>query len=252
MDCNALMNRTVVLIPARYESSRFPGKPLIDLVGKPMIIWVAELSSEAVGKENVYIATDDDRIAGVISDWEYNVIMTGPALTGTDRIAEAALQVDADIFLNVQGDEALVNPEDILKIKQVKLSNPESVINGFSYLGPNEIPDSVNIPKVIMNERDELVYMSRCALPGFKDKKQAPKGYKKQVCIYAFTKDQLTQFRDFGRKSELEFSEDIEILRYLELGIPVKMIEVGPGTLAVDCPEDVAAVETALKKLHKL
>ncbi|AGP83268.1 3-deoxy-manno-octulosonate cytidylyltransferase [Alteromonas mediterranea MED64] len=247
-----MVNRTAILIPARYESSRFPGKPLIDLVGKPMIIWVAELSSEAVGKENVYIATDDDRIAKVVSDWGYNFVMTGPALTGTDRLAEAALQIDADIFINVQGDETLVNPEDILKIKQVKLANPESVINGYSYLGDDEDPKNVNIPKVIMNEQDELVYMSRCALPGFKDKKQAPTRYKKQVCIYAFTKEQLRQFRDFGRKSELEYCEDIEILRFLELGVPVKMIETRPGSLAVDCPEDVAGVENALRKLHGL
>jgi 3-deoxy-manno-octulosonate cytidylyltransferase (CMP-KDO synthetase) len=92
--------------------------------------------------------------------------------------------------------------------------------------------------------------MSRCALPGFKDAKNAPERYKKQVCIYAFTRDELLAFRNFGRKSELEFSEDIEILRFLELNIPIFMVETAGGSLAVDVPEDIAPVENALKRVH--
>src|SRR5690554_6238247 len=108
--------RSVVLIPARYASSRFPGKPLASLLGKPMIIWVAELSAKAVGSENVYIATDDDRISSVVSNAGYQFIMTSSAsLTGTDRLAEAAQHIDADIYINVQGDEPLVSPKDILQ-----------------------------------------------------------------------------------------------------------------------------------------
>lgn len=247
-----MKNRAVVLIPARYASSRYPGKPLVDLVGKPMIIWVAELSSKAVGKDNVYVATDDNRIAEVVQKWGYKAIMTGPALTGTDRLSEAADSIDADIFLNVQGDEPLLNPEDIVKIKAFKEQNPSSVINGFSYISKTEDPGSVNIPKVITNENNDLVYMSRVPLPGFKDEKNSPTSYKKQVCIYAFSKSELKQFLEFGRKSELEKSEDIEILRFLELGIPVKMIETRPGSLAVDSPEDVKPVVKALKEMHAL
>jgi len=168
-------------------------------------------------------------------------------LTGTDRLAEAARKIDADIYINVQGDEPLADPQDILKVRDAKLETPEQIINGFSWVSDQEDPHSVNIPKVITNEKNQLVYMSRLALPGFKDKKCAPSRYKKQVCIYAFTLEELAAFRNFGRKSKLEFSEDIEILRFLELGKTIRMVETKPGSLAVDTPEDVAKVEAALR-----
>lgn len=240
--------RSVVMIPARYGSSRYPGKPLALLLGKPMVLWVAELSARAVGAENVYVATEDRRIARVVADAGFQAVMTtDDALTGTDRLAQAAEQVDADIYINVQGDEPLADPVDILKVRDAKLAHIDDVINGVSWISINEDPHSVNIPKVITNERNELVYMSRVALPGFKDSKGAPKRYKKQVCIYAFTYDELAAFRRFGRKSELEHAEDIEILRFLELGKTIRMVETKPGSLAVDVPEDIAKVETALK-----
>ncbi|TCK07253.1 3-deoxy-manno-octulosonate cytidylyltransferase [Marinobacterium mangrovicola] len=241
--------RTVVIIPARYGSSRYPGKPLVSLLEKPMVLWVAELSARAVGVKNVYVATEDSRIAEVVEAAGFQAVMTtDDALTGTDRLAQAAEQVEADIYINVQGDEPLADPADILKVRDAKLAHMDAIINGFSWVGDNEDPQSVNIPKVITNERDELVYMSRTALPGFKDAKCAPSRYKKQVCIYAFTREELAAFRAFGRKSELEYSEDIEILRFLELGTSIRMVETRPGSLAVDVPEDVAKVESALRQ----
>lgn len=243
--------RTVVLIPARYGSSRYPGKPLVNLLGKPMILWVAELSAKAVGRENVYVATEDQRIVDVVTGAGFQAVMTADtALTGTDRLAEAAQSIEADIYINVQGDEPLADSADILKVRDAKLVAPNDVINGFSWVSAEEDPHSVNIPKVITNENNQLVYMSRVALPGFKDAKYTPKRYKKQVCIYAFTKDELTAFREFGRKSELEYSEDIEILRFLELGKTIRMIETKPGSLAVDVPEDVQKVEAAMLKMQ--
>jgi 3-deoxy-manno-octulosonate cytidylyltransferase (CMP-KDO synthetase) len=242
--------RTVVLIPARFGSSRYPGKPLVPLLNKPMILWVAELSAKAVGKKNVYVATEDQRIADVVELAGFQAVMTSDdALTGTDRLAQAAQNIDADIYINVQGDEPLADPADILKVRDAKLETPEQVVNGYSWMSDAEDPNSVNIPKVITNEKNELIYMSRVALPGFKDKKSAPARYKKQVCIYAFTKDELIAFREFGRKSELECCEDIEILRFLELNKIVRMIETRPGSLAVDVPGDVANVEAALTRL---
>lgn len=239
--------RAVVIIPARFASSRYPGKPLVNLLGKPMILWVAELAEKAIGRENVYIATDDDRIKDTVEDAGFNVVMTGPALTGTDRLAQAAEQIDAEIFVNVQGDEPLADPSDILKVLEYKRSHPEFIINGFSYLNEDENPSNVNIPKVITTEDDKLVYMSRAQIPGFKDEENAPKKYKKQVCIYAFSKNELRAFGSFGRKSSLEQSEDIEILRFLEFGKTIKMIETKPGSYAVDAPSDVAIVEEAMK-----
>lgn len=241
--------RSVIIIPARYRSSRYPGKPLVQLLGKPMILWVLELSARAVGAENVYVATEDKRIAAIADSKGFQAIMTtDDALTGTDRLAQATEHVEADIFINVQGDEPLVDPGDILKVRDAKLEYMDSVINGFSWIGKSEDPHSVNIPKVITNEKNELVYMSRVALPGFKDTKFAPSRYKKQVCIYAFTREELVVFRDFGRKSHLEYAEDIEILRFLELGKTIRMVEMQLGSLAVDVPDDVPKVEEALLK----
>ncbi|GHE20559.1 3-deoxy-manno-octulosonate cytidylyltransferase [Halomonas urumqiensis] len=241
--------RAIVMIPARYGSSRYPGKPLVPLLGKPMILWVAELSARAVGAENVYVATEDRRIVEVVEAVGFQAVMTtDDALTGTDRLAQAAEQVEADLYINVQGDETLLDPADIRKVRDAKLANMDDVINGFSWISEAEDPHSVNIPKVITNESGELVYMSRVALPGFKDPNHAPKQYKKQVCIYAFTREELSAFRQFGRKSELEYAEDIEILRFLELGKTIRMVETRPGSLAVDVPEDVPNVEAALRQ----
>lgn len=242
--------KTIVVIPARYKSSRFPGKPLVKFLGKPMIQWVAELSARAVGKENVYIATDDSKIELAVLEMGYQVVMTSEhCLTGTDRLAEAAQKIEADIYINVQGDEPLVDPDDILEVIEAKKTYPNEVINGYAMIGRDENPQSVNIPKVIFTEDKRLVYMSRQALPGFKGQNNAPSQYYKQVCIYAFSREELLAYGAFGRKSILEQSEDIEIIRFLEWNQPIRMVETRPGSLAVDVPEDVDKVETALREL---
>lgn len=243
--------RSVVIIPARFASSRFPGKPLVQLAGKPMILWVAELSAKAVGTENIYVATESQEIFDVVTNAGFQAVMTSDrCLTGTDRLAEAAEKISADFYINVQGDEPLVDPEDIIRVCKTKEKNPNLIINGFSWISPDETPESVNIPKVVTNEIGKLLYMSRSALPGYKEKKLAPTRYKKQVCIYAFTRDELRAFKGFGRKSEIESSEDIEILRFLELDRTILMVETKPGSLAVDVPDDIEPVEKALKRIH--
>jgi 3-deoxy-manno-octulosonate cytidylyltransferase (CMP-KDO synthetase) len=245
------MVRNVIIIPARYRSTRFPGKPLAMLLGKPMILWVCELSARALGEGNVFVATEDERIADTVRNAGFNAVMTSDeALTGTDRLAEAAEQIDAEIYINVQGDEPLVHPSDILKIRDAKEANFEDVINGYCWLNQGEDPTDINIPKVITNEKNELLYISRLALPGYKDRSNAPHRYKKQVCIYAFTRSELRSFRNFSRKSELERCEDIEILRFLEMNKKVRMVETAPGSLAVDTENDIFPAELALRKTH--
>jgi len=245
MECKEM--KSVIVIPARYRSSRFPGKPLVPLLGKPMILWVAELSALALGKASVFIATEDERIAEVVEEAGFTSIMTSKeALTGTDRLAEAAKQIEADIYINVQGDEPLLNPNDIRKILSVKQKYPNEIINGYCKVGQKEDPSSVNIPKVIFNEDGRMVYMSRQILPGYKDSQNKPISYYKQVCIYAFSRSDLTRYSSFGRKSALENSEDIEILRFLEWGSTIRMVETSGGSLAVDEPADVTKVEEAI------
>jgi 3-deoxy-manno-octulosonate cytidylyltransferase (CMP-KDO synthetase) len=243
--------RTCIIIPARYRSTRFPGKPLVSLLGKPMIVWVAELSARAVGKSNVYIATEDDRIKSEIKKFGFNVVMTSDkALTGTDRVAEVSKQINFDVYLNVQGDEPLVMPEDIIKIRDAKLLNMDMIVNGFTWVSNDENPENINLPKLVTNEKNELIYMSRLAVPGFKQNKFKPPKYKKQVCIYAFTKNELEAFHSFGRKSNLEKSEDIEILRFFELKKKILMVETNSISLAVDVPEDIPKAEEALKRRY--
>jgi len=243
--------RTCVIIPARYGSSRFPGKPLIPLLGKPMILWCAELSARAVGAENTYVATEDSRIVDVVEAAGFRAVMTSSAaLTGTDRLAEAAVGLDYDIYVNVQGDETLIDPDDIRRVAARKAQDMSIIVNGFCWMEPDEDPHSPNIPKVVATEDGRMLYMSRSALPGFKDPSCAPLRYRKQVCIYAFTRDELRAYAAFGRKSAVEASEDIEILRFCELGYQIALVETRPGSLAVDVPEDVAPVEAALRRLH--
>lgn len=241
------MVKVIVVIPARYKSTRFPGKPLAMVLGKPLIQWVSELSAIAVGFENVYIATDDNRIAQTVISLGYKVVMTSEkCLTGTDRVAEVAKKVDADIYINVQGDEPMVDPADILKIIEAKKTYLNEVINGYSVIAKDEDPDSLHIPKVIFTEDKRLVYMSRKALPGFKDRKNTPDQYYKQVCIYAFSRKELLDYEAYGRKSLLEESEDIEIIRFLEWGQAIRMVKTRHGSMAIDVPADVINVERAL------
>jgi 3-deoxy-manno-octulosonate cytidylyltransferase (CMP-KDO synthetase) len=217
-----------------------------------MILWVAELCAEVLPTEFVYIATEDFQIKEVVEKAGFNVVMTSNKCpTGTDRLAEAATQIEADIYVNVQGDEPLLNPADILSIIETKKKYPNEVINGYSKIGDNEEPESVNIPKVIFNEDQQMVYMSRNLLPGTKTKDFVPPDYYKQVCIYAFNKQELSDYADFGRKGTLEFYEDIEILRFLDIGVNIRVVETKSVSLAVDVPKDVIRVEEEILRRRK-
>ena len=240
--------RSCVIIPARYESSRLPGKPLIDLLGKPMIIWVAEIASKAVGISNVFIATDDNRIANTVNKKGYKYIMTSSSsLTGTDRVAEASIDLNYDIFVNVQGDEPLVSPRDIVRCIDYKIQYTNHIINSYNIISKNQDPASINIPKVVINNSEDLIYISRSLIPGFKDFKSKVGLYLKQVCIYGYNKKELFDFLQFGGKSKIEESEDIEILRFFELGHPIKMFKSKNNSFSVDINDDIEKVERELR-----
>jgi len=242
--------KAVIVIPARYESSRFPGKPLKKILNKEMIIWVAEVCEKVLGKKLVYIATDDERIHNKVKEFGFQTISTSKlCLTGTDRVAEASKKIDSEIYINVQGDEPLIKSQDIKKILDEKLKYPERVICGYTEILKNEDPLNKNIPKVVLNENDELIYISRSLIPNSKDENLLNKNkYFKQVCIYAFNKNELDQFYMFGKKSVTERLEDIEILRFFELNIKIKMTKTTLGSLAVDQESDIEKVENFLKK----
>ena len=242
--------KAVIIIPARYQSSRFPGKPLKKILNKEMIIWVAEACEKVLDKKLVYVATDDDKIHDKVKEFGFQTISTSKlCLTGTDRVAEASNKINSEIYINVQGDEPLVKPRDIKSILNEKLKYPEHVICGYTEILKNENPLNKNIPKVVLNEKNELIYISRSLVPGSKDKNLSiKKKYFKQVCIYAFNKHELDKYYSFKKKTTTERLEDIEILRFFDLNKKIKMVKTTPGNLAVDEEKDIKKVEKLLKK----
>ncbi|MEY2477595.1 MAG: 3-deoxy-manno-octulosonate cytidylyltransferase synthetase [Actinomycetota bacterium] len=234
-----------VIIPARYASSRFEGKPLALIAGRPMIERTWSRCAEAVGRDRVWVATDDDRIAEHARTAGMQVVMTSADHpTGTDRVAEAASRISADIYVNVQGDEPMMPPADITAVIEAWHPTTAPVVNGMCPIDDEAAYRNTSIPKVVAAPDGRLLYMSRGPVPHTKDGAFA-KGWR-QVCVYAFAGEALAAFTTTGGKTPLEEIEDIEILRFLELGMPVRMVPLSAGSIAVDHPEDVALVEAAL------
>ena len=241
------MRDIVILIPARYGSSRFPGKPLALIAGIPLILRVAEICAEALGIENVFIVTDDKRITELCEVNNYQTLISSEdCVTGTDRIASVIDLIPSKIYLNVQGDEPLISPDDILKVYAEKLKHPELVINGVAKYEVEQGVVESSVPKVVMNEKNELMYISRANIPFIHSKHNFNSAiYYRQVCIYAFNGPQLKSFLALDRRSYLENLEDVEILRFFELDTKIKMVFVSES-IAVDYPEDVNKVEKIL------
>jgi 3-deoxy-manno-octulosonate cytidylyltransferase (CMP-KDO synthetase) len=238
--------RIVVVIPARFPSSRFPGKPLVEILGTSLIRRVHARCALALPPSDVYVATDDDRIRDHCQAAGIQVVMTGSGcLTGTDRVYESSLKIDADLFLNVQGDEPLIDPADIHAVIDACREHPGEIINAMCPIELESDFRSTTVPKVVTRPDGRLLYMSRGAVPT--TKKLEFIRAMKQVCIYGLPRQALAQFATCTAKTPLESLEDIEILRFLELGYEVRMVEVSGASIAVDTPEDVVRVERALR-----
>jgi 3-deoxy-manno-octulosonate cytidylyltransferase (CMP-KDO synthetase) len=237
---------TAIIIPARYQSTRFPGKPLINILGKSMIRRVWEQCEKAIPSKNIFVATDSEKIKNHCLENNIQVLLTSSdCLTGTDRVYEASKQIQAETIINVQGDEPLINPEDIKKVIEESKRYPNKIINAMCPILEEKDFRSINIPKVVVRKDFQLLYMSRAPIPI--DKINSFSKAWKQVCIYAFPKNALKSFSLEGSKTPLEFLEDIEILRFLELGYDIKMIEVSTSSIAVDVPKDVKRVVEAIR-----
>lgn len=237
--------KPVIIIPARYKSSRLPGKPLKDIQGKSMIHRTYEKCLEALPAQDVYIATDNTTIQQHCEHFNANVIMTSSScLTGTDRIAEAVRQIECDVVINVQGDEPVINPNDIKKIIDAAEQYPGEIINGIAGIDTEEEFNNPSIPKVVTAPNGKLLYMSRGAIPTTKQLEF--KSAWKQICIYAFPLDSLEAFAQQTTKTPLEQIEDIEILRFIEMGYDVRMIELSGSSFAIDTPEDLERVQEYL------
>tara|TARA_B110000971_G_scaffold7361_1_gene7121 strand:- start:2585 stop:3328 length:744 start_codon:yes stop_codon:yes gene_type:complete len=246
-----MKSKSVIIIPARFGSSRYKGKPLVKILGRELVLRVADVCKKTIGRENLYIATDSKKIAKKVEESNYKFIMTSRnCLTGTDRVAEAAKKINAKIYINVQGDEPLVNPKDIKKIIGAKKKFPNHVICGYDKIHKLQDPKSLNLPKVVVNSKKELIYISRSLIPGSK-KIIKDKAYFKQVCIYAFNKKELKKFYSLKMKSEIESMEDIEILRFFDLGIKIKMVKLNSNSVAVDEIADVKKAEKIIRSKNK-
>lgn len=235
----------LVVIPARYESSRFPGKPLALINGVPMIKRTYEQCLLACSSDKVLVATDSPEIEDYCIQNRMNVMLTGDShLTGTDRLCEVASKVDAEFYINVQGDEPLANPEDIRKAIHAAVTTRKDVLNGYCEIINEDMFRSTAVPKCVVSLDNRLLYMSRSAIPGAKDG-VFKKGWR-QVCIYSFSKFALEQFYAARKKTPMEEIEDIEIIRFLEIGFTVHMLPMSSNSIAVDYPGDVDKVEIEL------
>ena len=234
--------KVVIVIPARYHSTRLPGKPLIDLNGKSMLQRTYNQCVKAINSNSIFVATDHKKIKKHCIKNKMNCILTSnKCLTGTDRVVEFSKKIDADIYINVQGDEPLINPNDIVKLIDFSKKHPNYIINGYTPISKEEDFKNINIPKVVLKENNDLLYISRSAIPGNKNEKFI-KAWR-QVCIYAFPKSSLEIFSLKNIKTKIEKIEDIEILRFLELGYNVKMLLLSNNSISVDTEEDVEKIK---------
>lgn len=237
--------KAVGIIPSRYASSRFPGKPLIDLKGKSMIQRVYENASKATLLDEVIVATDDQRIYDHVLGFGGKVQMTRQHHpSGTDRCGEVAKQIEADIIINIQGDEPLVNPNQL----DALLSAFNDPVVQIATLGsPNISVDDLNNPnriKIVTNAFGNALYFSRSAIPNdfhFKGNAHAFYPFLKHIGLYAYRKSCLLELI-LLEPSKLEQVESLEQLRWLYYGYSIRVIETSIETPNIDVPEDVEKV----------
>lgn len=240
--------KIIGVMPARYKSSRLPGKPLVDILGKPMIQHVYERAVQSKLLGEVHVATDDQRIYDVCKKGQMNVIMTSDKHpTGTDRVAEVAEKIEGDIYVNIQGDEPMISPASIdIAVKGLQDSESQTVTCLMKKIERTTELLDITVPKVAVNDSFDAVFFSRQAIPHPK-RSDAEIDYYKQVCVYAFIRESLLKFKDLPQ-SRNELIEEIELLRFIDNRIPIRMIEVFEESVAVDVPNDVVTVCNLLKK----
>lgn len=246
-ECEYIRNNVTAVIPARFQSSRFPGKPLAKILGKPMIQWVYERVSRVEAINEVFVATDNQEIYDVVTNFGGNAILTGECKCGTDRVYEAVKNINADIVLNIQGDEPLIKKEMIESII-AEFRNPDvnMVTLKKKITDANDV-DKANVVKVITDIHDDAIYFSRCPIPFDRDGTNEGTEYYKHIGIYGYTKNFLNTFVNLKR-SNLECMENLEQLRAIENGYKIRVIETQYESVGVDLPEHIALVEAAMKK----
>jgi 3-deoxy-manno-octulosonate cytidylyltransferase (CMP-KDO synthetase) len=235
----------VGLIPARYASVRFPAKPLALLNGKPMVVHVLDAARASRRLDRVVVATDDERIAQAVRAAGGETVMTSAsAASGTDRLAEAARALPGDVYVNVQGDEPLMDPVSIDRAVDALLASPDREIASVWVPLPAGEASDPNAVKVVVAADGRALYFSRAAIP-------YPRGgapvYRKHLGLYAYRAATLAAVAALP-PSALEKSESLEQLRWLEAGYSIWMAEAAADSIGVDTPEDLSRAEAWMRK----
>jgi 3-deoxy-D-manno-octulosonate cytidylyltransferase len=240
----------LAVIPARYASARFPGKPLAQIAGKPMIQHVVERLREASKISRIVVATEDPRIKDAVTSFGAEAILTrADHRTGTDRVAEVAVHIPAEIYVNVQGDEPLIDPHTVDAVVQsmlddlsVQIGTPCSAITI-----PNEIMDP-NVVKVVRDFDGNALYFSRAPIPWVRDTgAKVDARHWKHIGVYGYRRDALLEFPTLP-PGELERIEQLEQLRWLENAFHIAVVETEYNAISVDVPTDVERVEKLLRE----
>ncbi len=244
--------KTVGIIPARYGSTRFPGKPLALINGQPLLKWVIEGSKTAKSLDEVTVATDDERIAKLARECGVRALMTESDLpTGSDRIFQAAKQLgldDNDVIVNIQGDEPLIEGALLDKLSEpfTKDANLEMATLGRAL--DEESLKSPNTAKIVLNQRQEAMYFSRLPIPYTRQAGEAPyPAALKHIGIYAYRKSFLEKFCA-EPPAAVELAESLEQLRALYLGARIKVVQVTHDSWGVDTPDDVFKIERLMRE----
>lgn len=259
--------KAVAVIPARYSSTRLPGKPLLDIAGKPLVVWVAERARAASSISRTIVATDDPRIADAVSAAGFDAVITrADHLSGTDRIAEVAHNLSADIIVNVQGDEPLIDPETINRAVNA-LSEDSNAQISTTCEPITEAADVLNpsVVKVTFDENGYATGFARNPIPfpteaveqygSLEAALQSPDApgllgsFRKHTGLYAYRRDFLLKFARWPA-SESETRESLEQLRALDHGVRIKVVEAVSPSIGVDTPEDLERVRAMMSGTH--
>lgn len=242
--------RIIGVIPARYKSSRFPGKPLADICGKPMIWWVYHQCLKVSELDKVYVATDDSRIEEACRQYGINVLMTSDMHpTGSDRVGETARRINGDLFINIQGDEPVIEPEMIRQV--IRIFDDEAVYFGTlkKEITERDQIRATSTVKVVTDVNGDALYFSRSVIPSNIKDGALAKTYR-HVGIYAYKKDFLLKFVNMPQP-EIELGEAIEPLRAMYNGYKIRVAETEYESIGVDLPQHIDAVVRIIKERER-
>ncbi len=239
--------KIVIVIPARYASTRFPGKPLAQINGKPMIYYVYTRCKKAKGIDEVIVATDDDRIKMAVEGFKGKAVITFKEhKSGTERIAEVVMNIDADIIVNVQGDEPLIEPTAIEQaIKPLEKDRSIKISTLMTRITEEGEYNDPNIVKVVIDKEGFALYFSRSLIPYPRQKEHSQ--VFKHIGLYAYRKDFLLEIAKM-KQTPLEKAECLEQLRVLENGLKIKVVETDYESISVDTPDDLEIVKKIINR----